>query len=104
MLGTLLKDFVKVSKGAAEEAGGTLYTDKDLEIATEKTEVIDFHQTIDIDGIRTDGLRAGHVLGAAMFMVEIGGMRVLYTGDYSRVADRHMPAADYQPWRLILLL
>ena len=38
--------------------------------------------------------RAGHVLGAAMFMVEIKGMRCLYTGDYSRVPDRHMPAAD----------
>jgi cleavage and polyadenylation specificity factor subunit 3 len=38
--------------------------------------------------------RAGHVLGAAMFMVEIAGLRVLYTGDYSRLADRHMSAAD----------
>jgi len=38
--------------------------------------------------------RAGHVLGAAMFMVEIAGMRALYTGDYSRVPDRHLPGAD----------
>lgn len=38
--------------------------------------------------------RAGHVLGAAMFMVDIEGVRTLYTGDYSRVADRHLPAAD----------
>ena len=38
--------------------------------------------------------RAGHVLGAAMFMVEIAGLRVLYTGDYSRLADRHLSAAD----------
>ena len=29
-----------------------------------------------------------------MFMVEIAGMRALYTGDYSRLADRHMSAAD----------
>ncbi len=34
------------------------------------------------------------MLGAAMFMVEIAGMRALYTGDYSRLADRHMSAAD----------
>ena len=38
--------------------------------------------------------RAGHVLGAAMFMVEIAGMRLLYTGDYSRIPDRHLSAAD----------
>lgn len=29
-----------------------------------------------------------------MFMVEIGGMRALYTGDYSRIPDRHLPGAD----------
>lgn len=33
-------------------------------------------------------------MGAAMFMVEIDGMRLLYTGDYSRDRDRHMPSAD----------
>jgi hypothetical protein len=38
--------------------------------------------------------RAGHVLGAAMFSVDIEGVVTLYTGDYSRVADRHLPAAD----------
>jgi hypothetical protein len=29
-----------------------------------------------------------------MFTVDIGGVRTLYTGDYSRVADRHLPGAD----------
>jgi hypothetical protein len=41
--------------------------------------------------------RAGHVLGAAMFMVEVAGLRCLYTGDYSRLPDRHLPAADIPP-------
>jgi cleavage and polyadenylation specificity factor subunit 3 len=29
-----------------------------------------------------------------MFMVDVAGMRCLYTGDYSRIADRHLSAAD----------
>ena len=74
--------------------GEGLYSDRDLEAAIEGTEVIDFHQTVDVGGIRVTAYRAGHVLGAAMFLVEIGGMRLLYTGDYSRIPDRHMPAAD----------
>jgi cleavage and polyadenylation specificity factor subunit 3 len=37
---------------------------------------------------------AGHVLGAAMFMVEIAGIKVLYTGDFSREEDRHLCAAE----------
>ncbi|PSC69750.1 Cleavage and polyadenylation specificity factor subunit 3 [Micractinium conductrix] len=88
---TLLKDFVKVSRGGSGEG---LYTEKDLDAAMEKTEVVDFHQTVDVGGVRVTAYRAGHVLGAAMFQVEIGGMRLLYTGDYSRIPDRHMPPAD----------
>ena len=37
---------------------------------------------------------AGHVLGAAMFLVEIAGMKLLYTGDYSRMPDRHLAGAE----------
>ena len=33
-------------------------------------------------------------LGAAMFMVDIAGVRVLYTGDCSREEDRHLRAAE----------
>ena len=36
----------------------------------------------------------GHVLGAAMFMIEINGVRVLYTGDFSRQEDRHLMAGE----------
>ena len=90
---TLLKDFVKLT---AQQAS-PLYSDKDVEAATARTEVIDFQQTIDVDGIRITAYRAGHVLGAAMFEIEVAGMRLLYTGDYSRVADRHMPPADLEP-------
>ena len=47
--GTLLRDFVKVSRGSSDEV---LYTEKDLERSLERSEVLDFHQTIDIDGIK----------------------------------------------------
>jgi len=89
---TLLKDYVKLnSKGGGSGSG--IYGDKDVEMMMERAEVIDFGQTVDVDGVRITAYRAGHVLGAAMFMVEVAGMRCLYTGDYSRIADRHMPAA-----------
>jgi cleavage and polyadenylation specificity factor subunit 3 len=39
-------------------------------------------------------LNAGHVLGAAQFLIEIAGVRVLYTGDYSREEDRHLMVAE----------
>lgn len=46
---TLLRDFVKVSRGSADEG---LYTEKDLADTLERTEVMDFYQTLDIDGIQ----------------------------------------------------
>ena len=52
---------------------------------------------VDIDGIKVTPYRAGHVLGACMFYVDIGGLRALYTGDYSRTPDRHLPGADLPP-------
>ena len=100
----LMSDFVRLSarqqpkaKGEAkedEEDESQLWDAKDLKVTMDKIEVIDFHQEINIDGIKVTPYRAGHVLGACQFEVNVGGCRVLYTGDYSRVADRHLPAAD----------
>ena len=88
----LMQDFVRLMKqGGGEEP---LFTDADLEASMKRIEVVDFHQEIDVDGVKVTPYRAGHVLGACMFNVDIGGLRVLYTGDYSRIADRHLPAAD----------
>ena len=81
----------------------------------DKVEVIDFHKTIEHNGIKFTATAAGqprnfdcvqpashriickiigHVLGAAMFMIEIDGIRVLYTGDYSLENDRHLVHAE----------
>ncbi|PRQ37126.1 putative KH-domain/beta-lactamase-domain protein, archaea [Rosa chinensis] len=87
----LLADYMKVSKVSVEDM---LFDEKDITASTDKIEVIDFHQTVEVEGIRFWCYTAGHVLGAAMFMVDIAGVRVLYTGDYSREEDRHLHAAE----------
>ena len=46
--GMLLKDFVKVSGRGSDG----LYTEKHLEEALQRTQLIDFHQTIEVDGIK----------------------------------------------------
>lgn len=61
-------------------------------------QVIDFHQLQEVNGIKFWCYTAGHVLGAAMFAVDIAGVRVLYTGDYSREEDRHLCAAEVPPF------
>ncbi|KAL1830360.1 hypothetical protein ACET3Z_000011 [Daucus carota] len=61
----------------------------------EKAEkVIDLHQTLEVNGICLWCYTAGHVLGAAMFMFDIAGVRVLYTGNFSWEEDSHLRAAE----------
>ena len=71
-----------------------LYTEKDLEKSMDKIETMHFHQEKEVSGIKFWCYNAGHVLGAAMFMIEIAGVNVLYTGDFSRQEDRHLMSAE----------
>ena len=55
----------------------------------DKIEVVDFYRTIEHRGIQFTASPAGHVLGAAMFTIEIDDVKILYTGDYSLETDRY---------------
>lgn len=114
----LLSDFVRVTtlfgggdgdKQADESpnnnaASANLYTDEDLMMSFEKIETIDYHSTIEVEGIRFTAYHAGHVLGACMYFIEIGGVKVLFTGDYSREEDRHLKVAEVPPTRPDILI
>ncbi|ORY00826.1 Metallo-hydrolase/oxidoreductase [Basidiobolus meristosporus CBS 931.73] len=87
----LLSDYVKVSNTSVDEM---LYDEQDLIRSYERIEAVDYHQEIEVNGIKFTGFNAGHVLGACMFLIEIAGVKILYTGDYSREEDRHLMAAE----------
>uniref|UniRef100_A0A915J5F0 Cleavage and polyadenylation specificity factor subunit 3 n=1 Tax=Romanomermis culicivorax TaxID=13658 RepID=A0A915J5F0_ROMCU len=87
----LLSDYIKVSNIGSDQM---LYSEEDLEKSMEKIEVIDFHEQKEVNGVKFWCYVAGHVLGAAMFMIEIAGVKILYTGDFSRLEDRHLCAAE----------
>ncbi|KAK5886353.1 hypothetical protein CesoFtcFv8_017393 [Champsocephalus esox] len=86
----LLSDYVKVSNISADDM---LYTETDLEVSMDKIEVA---------GIKFWCYHAGHVLGASMFMIEIAGVKLLYTGDFSRQEDRHLMAREIPSVILII--
>ena len=104
----MLSDYIKVSNISTDQQ---LFTDSDLEAAMDKIETINFHEEKEVAGIKFWCYNAGHVLGAAMFMLEIAGVnrliknikmeqmfrhqvKILYTGDFSREEDRHLPQAE----------
>lgn len=96
----LLRDFVRVTsigENSTFDKDDNLYTDEDLVESFDKIETIDYHSTVDVNGIKFTAFHAGHVLGAAMFQIEIAGLKVLFTGDYSREMDRHLNSAEVPP-------
>lgn len=87
----VMQDFVKVSNIAADEK---LFDEQDLRRTLDKIDMLDYHQEREHKGVRFSCYRAGHVLGASMYLIEIDGVKILYTGDYSREEDRHLRPAE----------
>ncbi|TPP61567.1 Endoribonuclease YSH1 [Fasciola gigantica] len=71
----LLADFVRVSNSSGVP-DQSLYTDRDILASLERIDTLDFHQELEVNGIKFTAYHAGHVLGAAMFLIEIAGVKV----------------------------
>jgi len=97
----ILMDFIKVSHTPDDL---TLFSEEQISSAMRKIKTVHYHEEVVYKGIKFWCYNAGHVLGAAMFMIEIDGARVLYTGDYSRQEDRHLKAAELPELRPHVLI
>ncbi|KAJ9100469.1 hypothetical protein QFC21_003508 [Naganishia friedmannii] len=94
-----MQDAVRIGNNS-DDANDRLYTEEDLNNAWQNIIAVDYHQDIAISSaLRFTPYHAGHVLGAAMFMIQIAGLNILYTGDYSREEDRHLVSAEVPPIR-----
>jgi len=96
LLGDYLRLMNMKAAPGSNKADDVLYTEEELQSCVEKVELIDYHQVVSLFGGRLKFIayNAGHVLGAAMFWIDIGGRTLLYTGDYSVEDDRHLMAAE----------
>ncbi|KAL7576975.1 hypothetical protein ACA910_006730 [Epithemia clementina (nom. ined.)] len=94
VLRLLLGDYLRLMSMRNTNPEDVLYTESDLHNCLEKVELVDYHTTVTVGGFSFHALNAGHVLGACMYFMELGGRSVLYTGDYSMEDDRHLMAAE----------
>jgi cleavage and polyadenylation specificity factor subunit 3 len=93
----LIQDSIRV--GGSRESrhdpnSQPVYNEADHLSTFPQIEAIDYHTTHTISSIRITPYPAGHVLGAAMFLIEIAGLKIFFTGDYSREDDRHLVSAQ----------
>ncbi|KIV97382.1 hypothetical protein PV10_01138 [Exophiala mesophila] len=91
----LIQDSVRVSNtSSTSDQRTSLYTEADHISTLPQIETIDFYTTHTVSGVRITPYPAGHVLGAAMFLINIAGLNIFFTADYSREQDRHLIAAE----------
>ncbi|GAA5844005.1 hypothetical protein JCM3766R1_004042 [Sporobolomyces carnicolor] len=100
----LMSDFVRVSTAGSDD---NLFTEEEMLTSFNSIQSFDFEQEILLPpsrnsettaSVRFTSFAAGHVLGACMFLIEVAGARVLYTGDYSTEEDRHLVPAKVPDW------
>ncbi|ORD95112.1 Cleavage and polyadenylation specificity factor subunit [Enterospora canceri] len=71
-----------------------LFTTEQINTCLKKVITVNMNETYEIeDNFILRPYYAGHVIGAAMFYVEYKGESVVYTGDFSTLADRHLRSA-----------
>ncbi|TBU15794.1 putative RNA-processing beta-lactamase [Ordospora colligata] len=97
----LLNDYIRIINASSDV---DFYTEGDLTRCYDRIIPIDYHQEVNVKGIKVKALNAGHVLGAAMFLIEIEKSKLLYTGDFSREEDRHLKAAESPECKLDALI
>ncbi|KAK3988178.1 beta-lactamase-like protein [Cladorrhinum sp. PSN332] len=90
----LIQDSVRVGNMSSNPTTQLVYTEHDHLSTYPRIEAIDFHTTHHVSSVRITAYPAGHVLGAAMFLIQIADLNILFTGDYSREQDRHLVSAE----------
>ncbi|KAJ7346591.1 beta-lactamase-like protein [Mycena albidolilacea] len=97
----MMGDFVKMSSSSSD----ALFSPMDMAMSLAFIIPVSVHQLITpCPGISFTPYHAGHVLGACMFLIDIAGLKILYTGDYSREEDRHLVKAELPPIRPDVLI
>lgn len=82
-----------------------VFTQAQINSCMSKIISIDMNETFEVSkGFFIKPYYAGHVIGAAMFYAKYKGQSVVYTGDFSTLADRHLKSAQIDALKPDLLI
>ncbi|EGO00275.1 hypothetical protein SERLA73DRAFT_73000 [Serpula lacrymans var. lacrymans S7.3] len=97
----MMQDYVRMSTSSTD----ALFSPLEMTMSLSSIIPVSAHQLISpCPGVTFTPYHAGHVLGACMFLIDIAGLKILYTGDYSREEDRHLVSAEVPPVRPDVLI
>ncbi|KAH7916536.1 beta-lactamase-like protein [Hygrophoropsis aurantiaca] len=97
----MMQDYVRMGSSSSD----ALFSPLEMSMSLSSIIPVSAHQLITpCPGVSFTPYHAGHVLGACMFLIDIAGLKILYTGDYSREEDRHLVKAEVPPVRPDVLI
>ncbi len=88
LIKVMLKDFLHISGYYAP------YEHSDVRAMIENTIAVDYGREVVLGDFRVRLLNAGHIPGSAMTLVDVGGTRILYTGDVNTIDTRLVTAPN----------
>jgi len=92
----MLEDYRKIQTEVRGETN--FFTSQMIKQCMGKVVEVGLHEVIQVDeDLTIQAFYAGHVLGAAMFLIKCGDQSVFYTGDFNMTPDRHLGAARVLP-------
>jgi integrator complex subunit 11 len=95
ILPVTLEDFRKVMSEYKGQI--SILRSEQIKNCVAKIQTIEINETrVFNKDIKVTCFYAGHVLGACMFLIDVNGNRVTYTGDCNTIIDRHLSGA-YMP-------
>jgi len=89
----LIKDFLKISKYYIP------FEVVELISMMRNAEKVGFGDTVRVRSFNVEVWSSGHIPGGAMFMVEVDGINVLYTGDFNMAESCLLGGADQDPFK-----
>ncbi|MFC4619107.1 MBL fold metallo-hydrolase [Camelliibacillus cellulosilyticus] len=98
LMALMMRDAYKILKEqTAAQERLMPYTETEMKQALETVRFLPANNKMKIGDLSMKVYRAGHILGAVMFLIEGGGERLLVTGDLSFRGGRTIPSAQVPP-------
>ncbi len=107
----LLLDAAKIQREDAERdrrhgrpADEPIFVEDDVQRTLERMEPLAYGRPLDVAGFRVTPQAAGHIPGSASFLVEVGGRRIVFSGDVGNAGKEILPDPTPCPQADVVLM
>ena len=91
---SILDAFMLMENESRHEKEEPIYSKEDLEGSLKLFNTLEYHRKTTINDVTFELLNAGHILGSSFIKIEIGGKKILFSGDIGHKESVLLPPHD----------